>query len=219
MVLTVIKIENGLITEFDIEGIKFAQDLIPVTNTLARSQLPMKPQYITLHNPASPGEPTAEDLTEYIDNYHGYKSWHLTIISNKVFQELPFIENAWHAGDGYNGSGNRTSIAIEIGEDEVSENTAKVFVAYLMKEYNIPIEKVVPHKHWSGKNCPAYTLQHWDKYIKDIEKYYIEITKEPHWAEKHKLSLENKGIKINDTRYDDYMTRGEVFALLDRIIK
>ena len=218
MVLTVIKIENGLITEFNIPGLKFAQDLIPTTNKLARSQLLMKPQYITLHNPAAPGA-DADDLTEYIDNYYGYKSWHLTIISTKVFQELPFIENGWHAGDGYNGPGNRTSIAIEIGEDEVSENTAKVFVAYLMKEYNIPIEKVVPHKHWSGKNCPAYTLLHWDKYNKDIEEYYIEITKEPHWAKKHKLSLESKGIVINEERFDDFMTRGEVFALLDRIIK
>jgi len=88
-----------------------------------------------------------------------------------------------------------------------------------MKEYNIPIENVAPHKHWSGKNCPAYTLKHWDKYIKEIEEYYNEITKEPHWAEEHKLSLESKGITINDTRYDDFMTRGEVLALLDRIIK
>ncbi len=40
-----------------------------------------------------------------------------------------------------------------------------------------------------------------------------------HWAEKHKLSLESKGIEINDDRYDDFMTRGEVFALLDRIVK
>ena len=214
-----IKIEKGLITGFNISSIRFAQHLIPESNTLARSQLPMKPTHITLHNPASPGNPTAEDLTEYIDNYHGYKSWHLTVISNKVFQELPFIEVGWHAGDGYNGPGNRTSIALEIGEDEISEQTAKVFVAYLMKEYNIPIENVVPHKNWSGKNCPAYTLQHWDKYLKGIEEYYIEITKEPHWAEKHKLSLESKGIVINEERFDAFMTRGEVFALLDRIIK
>ncbi|MDW5298850.1 MAG: N-acetylmuramoyl-L-alanine amidase [Sedimentibacter sp.] len=212
------KIEKGLITEFDVSGIKFAQDLIPVTNKLARSQLAMKPQYITLHNPAANGA-SAENLTEYADSYNGYKSWHLTVISNKAFQELPFNEVSWNAGDGYNGPGNRTSIAIEIGEDEISENTAKVFVAYLMKEYNIPIENVVAHKCWSGKNCPAYTLQHLDKYIKAIEEYFIEITKEPHWAEGHKLSLESKGIAINDTRYDDFMTRGEVFALLDRIVK
>lgn len=212
-----IKIENGLITEFNIPSIKFAQDLIPESNVLARSQLPMKPTHITLHNPASPGA-TAQNLTDYIDNYHGYKSWHLTIIDTKVFQELPFIEVGWHAGDGYNGPGNRTTIALEIGEDEVSENTAKVFVAYLMKEYNIPIENVKPHKYWSGKNCPAYTLQHWDLYIKEIEEYYNEIAKEPHWAKKHKLSLESKGIVINEERFDNFMTRGEVFALLDRIV-
>jgi N-acetylmuramoyl-L-alanine amidase CwlA len=75
-----IKIENGLITEFDIDGIKFAQDLIPISNKSARSQLPMKPTHITLHNPASPGEPTAQNLTEYIDNYHGYKSWHASLL-------------------------------------------------------------------------------------------------------------------------------------------
>ena len=213
-----IKIENGLITEFNVPGIKFAQDLIPLTNKLARPQLPMGPKYITLHNPASPGA-TAQNLTDYIDSYQGYKSWHLTIIDNKVFQELPFTEVAWHAGDAYNGPGNRTSIALEIGENELSERTAKVFVAYLMKKYNIPIENVVPHKYWSGKNCPAYTLQHWDKYIKEIEEYYKEITKEPHWAKKYKESLEAKGIAIHEERYDDPITRGEVFALLDRIMK
>lgn len=213
-----IKIENGLINEFNMPGIKFAQDLIPTSNKLARSGLNMKPTSITLHNPASPGA-TAQNLTNYIDGYNGYKSWHLTIIDNKVFQELPFNESAWHAGDGNDGPGNRTSIALEIGEDTVSEQTAKVFVAYLMKEYNIPITKVVPHKHWSGKNCPAYTLQHWDKYIKEIEEYYEEITKEPHWAEKYKFNLEKKGIVIHEERYDDPITRGEVFSLIDRIIK
>lgn len=40
-----------------------------------------------------------------------------------------------------------------------------------------------------------------------------------HWAEKHKKSLEAKGIPIYDTRYDEPMTRGEVFALLDKIIE
>ena len=90
-----------------------------------------------------------------------------------------------------------------------------------MKEYNITIENVVPHKRWSGKNCPAYTLQHWDSYIKSIEEYYKEITEKPHWAEQYKFNLEKKkkGIVIHEERYDDPITRGEVFALLDRIIK
>lgn len=213
-----IEIRNGLITDFTEKGIIFKQDLIPVSNTTARSRLPMFPEYITIHNPASGGA-SAERLTNYIDSYTGYKSWHLTIVGTTVFQELPFNEVSWNAGDGRNGTGNRKSISLEISEDTKSEDTSVVFVAYLMKEYNIPIEKVVPHKHWSGKNCPAYTLKHWDKYIEKVEKYYNSIiTPIPHWAEKHKLSLEKKGIIIYEERYDDYMTRGEVFALLDRIV-
>ena len=40
-----------------------------------------------------------------------------------------------------------------------------------------------------------------------------------HWAKKHYDSLVAKGVEINETRFDDPITRGEVFALLDRILK
>lgn len=40
-----------------------------------------------------------------------------------------------------------------------------------------------------------------------------------HWAYKHYKSLKNKGIEINEMRFDDRIKRGEVFALLDRIVK
>ncbi len=49
-------------------------------------------------------------------------------------------------------------------------------------------------------------------------KYVPEKEKE-HWAEKHFKSLKEKGVKIHEKRYDDNITRGEVFALLDRIVK
>ncbi|SHH55650.1 N-acetylmuramoyl-L-alanine amidase family protein [Sporanaerobacter acetigenes] len=39
----------------------------------------------------------------------------------------------------------------------------------------------------------------------------------PHWAQKHYDSLKAKGMEIQETRFDDKITRGEVFALLDRI--
>lgn len=215
-----IEIENGLITKFDLEGIKFAQDLIPSTNTLARSGLYMSPTSITVHNPASPNNPTAEDLTEYVDNYKGYKSWHLTVVSNKVFQELPFNEVAWHAGDGYNGPGNRSSISLEIFEDRISEETGKVFIAHLMKEYGIPIWRIYPHRHWSGKDCPAFTLKHWDKYVESIEEYYKEITKLPHWGKAHLDNLIGKGF-INTpeawTDFDEPATKAQILALIDKI--
>lgn len=34
-----------------------------------------------------------------------------------------------------------------------------------MKQFNIPIEKVVTHKHWSGKNCPRKLLPRWSEFI------------------------------------------------------
>lgn len=52
-----------------------------------------------------------------------------------------------------------------------------------------------------------------------IYEFLNETNDSVHWAEKHKQSLEEKGIPIYDTRYDEPMTRGEVFALLDRIVE
>lgn len=53
----------------------------------------------------------------------------------------------------------------------------------------------------------------------DVIFEFLNMKEYEHWAEKYKQSLEVKGIKINDTRYDEPMTRGEVFAILDRIVK
>lgn len=38
-----------------------------------------------------------------------------------------------------------------------------------------------------------------------------------HWAEKHYQSLKRKGVAIHERRFDDKITRGEVFAILDRL--
>lgn len=40
-----------------------------------------------------------------------------------------------------------------------------------------------------------------------------------HWAQLYYDSLIAKGVRIDETRFDDPITRGEVFALLDRILK
>ncbi len=51
-----------------------------------------------------------------------------------------------------------------------------------------------------------------------LKKKAIKVDK-PHWAQEHYDSLIKKGVVINETRFDDKITRGEVFALLDRIVK
>lgn len=57
------------------------------------------------------------------------------------------------------------------------------------------------------------------KALCDYLKVTYKASQQPHWAEAAYNHLIEKGIKINEKRYDDPITRGEVFALLDRVIK
>lgn len=56
------------------------------------------------------------------------------------------------------------------------------------------------------------------KYILAVNPEFM-LVNDVHWAEKHFNNLIKNGIKINDKRFDDAMTRGEVFALLDRVLE
>lgn len=158
-----LKFKNGLITEC---SLPFEINLIPKKNKTSRSQLELIPDSITIHNIGD--STTALQNTQYIDNaYERYASWHFTIGEDKIYQELPINEVAWHAGDGYKGKGNRTSIAIEIIETEKAKELAIKFIKLLVKE--LGITNIVPHKHWSGKNCPRKILPIWDEFIAQIK--------------------------------------------------
>lgn len=68
----------------------------------------------------------------------------------------------WHCGDGYGKYGitNKNSVGIEIcinadGNRDVAITKTIGLVKELMKELNIPIERVVRHYDASRKNCPA----------------------------------------------------------------
>ncbi|MDN3019011.1 N-acetylmuramoyl-L-alanine amidase [Paenibacillus sp. BSR1-1] len=98
-------------------------------------------------------------------------SWHLQVDDQEIIQSIPFDEVAWAAGDGSNGPGNRTSIHIEMcvnadGDYEKTISNTVEVVQYVMSKFNIPIDRVVPHKHWTGKNCPRNLLPNWDSFIK-----------------------------------------------------
>ena len=86
-------------------------------------------------------------------------SWHYTVDDVEVFQHLPDAETAFHAGDG-NGPGNTQSIGIEICENSdgnllQATNNAVKLTAALCKKHGIPIENIVQHNRWSGKDCPS----------------------------------------------------------------
>lgn len=155
-------IKNGIIQDSHIKGTKVSIDLVPVSNKFARPAKAMTPSSITIHETGNTRKGAdAKAHTEYIDNVSSYVSWHFTVDDKEIFQELPINENAWHAGDGGTGKGNLTSIAIEICVHEgvnfeKAKQNAKNLVQYLMNETGI--KTVVPHKHWSGKECPRNIL-------------------------------------------------------------
>lgn len=86
-------------------------------------------------------------------------SYHYTVDDHSIVQHLPDSETAYHAGDGADGPGNTTTIGIEIcvnkdGDFERAKVNAASLVRLLMAEHGFPLDKVVQHNHWSGKDCP-----------------------------------------------------------------
>lgn len=156
----------------------------------------MTAEYITIHNTAN--DASANNEISYMINNNNSTSYHFAIDDKEVVQGIPLNRNAWHSGDGKNGSGNRKSIGIEIcyslsGGDRFikAEQNAAEFVAQLLKERNWGIDRVKKHQDWSNKYCPHRTLDMgWTRFlnmiqthlysfdIKDIENKKVELTQD-----------------------------------------
>lgn len=137
----------------------------------------MTPTSITVHNTGNSNEGAdAKMHSRYIKNPSTRASWHYTVDDKSIYQHLPLDEHGWHAGDGRYGEGNRTSIGIEIcmnkGIDQAkAERLATQLIGYLMVQHGIPLNKVVQHNHWSGKNCPSVIRARangWQEFMKLI---------------------------------------------------
>ena len=130
----------------------------------------MDPAYITVHNTANTAKGASAAMhARYEKNPETPTSWHFTVDEKEIYQHLPLNENGWHAGDGNRGTGNRKSIGIEIcensdGDFEKAVANAQWLIKKLMKEQGISLANVVPHKHWSGKQCPRKLLDRWDSF-------------------------------------------------------
>jgi hypothetical protein len=198
-----LKVKDGIATS---DKIKIVQNLIPISHTASRPQYPMSAEYITIHNTADSGVDVYR-MSEYVITQTGYKSWHFTVGSKEIHQHLPITESGWHSGDGQNGTGNRKSIGIEICEVDGAEELAIKFVAELLKALNMSIDKVVSHKHWSGKNCPRLILPHWNDFIEDIRKEMNEVMLTVEEAKK--LLKENANIDDNSIQYLEYYKYSE----------
>lgn len=170
-------IENGIIKESNIKGTKFNVMLVPKSNEKGRPALEMNPKSITIHETDNTDKgANGFAHSQYLRNITQYVGWHFVVDEKNIYQNLPINENAWHAGDGGTGEGNRTSIGIEIcvnsdGNFNQAKENARKLVQYLMKETGI--KEIFPHKHWGNKQCPRNILKSgWTQFLNWLQVDY-----------------------------------------------
>lgn len=178
----------------------------------------MVAEYITVHNTAN--DAPAQNEVNYMNSNNNQVSFHFAIDDKEVVQGIPLNRNAWHAGDGGSGTGNRKTIGIEIcysrsGGDRFikAEKLAAKFIAQLLDERGWGISKVKKHQDWSGKYCPHRTLDMgWNRFIGMIETEVkaIKNSRLPKvvWKDMDK----NSYIVLNDTNLIDVKTGNKIRA-------
>ncbi|MHC1750745.1 MAG: N-acetylmuramoyl-L-alanine amidase family protein [Cellulosilyticaceae bacterium] len=160
------KIEKGILKDVNIYGVKFVVDIIP-KGRKRRSGIAMSPQYVTIHNTGCDNVPADNFRRSQLDPSQDKEvSWHFTVDEKTIIQHLPITEVAWHAG---HRNGNYTSFGIETCERTGSEEVLILFVAELLKALAWSTNNVRSHKSWSGKQCPALILPHWELFIAKIK--------------------------------------------------
>ena len=153
----------------------FRQNMVSSSKYSIKCPYSMNPQYITIHNTANSASADAE--VRYMISNNNQVSYHVCVDEREVIQAIPFNRNAWHAGDGASGTGNRKSIGIEIARStgdanlfEQAERNCAAYVAKLLKERGWGIDRVKRHKDWSGKYCPHKTMDKgWQRFLNMIQ--------------------------------------------------
>lgn len=137
----------------------FVQEFIASSRYRLKCPHAMVPTSITVHNTANDASATNENA--YMARNDKYISYHTAIDDEFVRQAIPYNRNAFAAGDGASGKGNRTSIHVEIcysksgGQRYLdAEENAVQYIAHILHDKGWGIDRVKQHYDWSRKNCP-----------------------------------------------------------------
>lgn len=137
----------------------------------------MTPTRIVIHNTAN--DASAENEIKYMQSNNNQVSFHYAVDDKQAVQGIELWRNAWHAGDGAKGPGNREGIAIEIcysksggPKFEKAEQNAAELTAQLLINFGWGLDKVTKHQDYPTipKYCPHRTLDlGWDRFLKMVE--------------------------------------------------
>ncbi len=194
---------------------------------------PMTPEFIVVHNTAN--DASASNEVAYMIRNDNKVSFHYAVDDKAIVQGVPENRNAWHAGDGASGPGNRKGIGIEICYSksggkrfEEAEKLAAKFIAYKLYEKGWGIDKVKKHQDFSNKYCPHRTLDMgWQRFL-DMVKSELDKLKggaavsdknvPSSWAKEAWDWAKKEGL-LDGTRPKDTMTREEMVTMLHRYHK
>ena len=133
-----------------------------------------KPTSVTIHNTESikpaAGTTKSEQYSRsmYPNENLGDVRVHYFVDEVEAWQNLLDSEQGWHAGS----SANALSLSIEIiGNSAKAEDNGARLAAFLLHKHGLGIDKLTTHKAWTGKNCPAYILPHWDSFVTKVKTY------------------------------------------------
>lgn len=187
-------------------GLKVIKKLCPKSKYGRKCPYKMDPDYITIHNTAN--DATARNEVNYMLNNSNQVSYHFAVDDKEAVQAIPLNRNAWHAGDGGSGKGNRKSIGIEIcfsksggTRFEKSEKNAAYLTAVLLKERGWSINRVKRHKDWSGKNCPHRTItKGWSRFLNMVKKELDKLNGKTEAAKTAKPAIPSKKILVKGSK-------------------
>lgn len=164
-------------------GLKIVQMLVPAVKYGVKCPYAMSPEFLTIHNTANNASALAE--ISYMNGNWNEVSYHWAVDDEQSIQGIPHDRNAWHCGDGANGTGNRKSIGIEIcysltpGHPKYSkaeDNGAKL-AALILHQYGWGIGRLRKHQDWSGKYCPHRILDNgnWEGFKGKVQGYLLQL--------------------------------------------
>lgn len=154
---------------------KIKQKLVSTDRYSLKCPFSMNAEFIVVHNTGNDASATNE--VAFMLRNDESTSYHYAVDDKQIVQGIPETRNAWHAGDGRYGNGNRCGIGIEICYSKsggakfiAAEKLAAKFIAEKLYEKDWGIERVKKHQDFSGKYCPHRTLNMgWQRFLNMVQ--------------------------------------------------
>lgn len=125
-------------------------------------------------------------------------SWNICVDEKEAIIAIPLNEKSNHSG---NGTGNNTSIGLEICESGDREKTLRNAIqvsAYILKKFNLTYKDLKQHYDWNKKNCPRILREtsRWEWFVDEVKKEMEVNTMLDKFVEKYTAEVVEKGLDI-----------------------